>query len=50
MYSVIIEDDLKNELREKGLKRAKKFSWEKCARETLDVYREVHQTNKKKKI
>lgn len=26
------------ELREKGLKQAKKFSWEKCARETIRVY------------
>lgn len=32
---------LRMEMREKGLKRASMFSWERCARETLDVYRKV---------
>ena len=31
-------DRLRSELREKGFKRAKDFSWEKTARETLEVY------------
>lgn len=31
-------ESLRSELREKGLKRAKDFSWEKTARETLKVY------------
>jgi len=31
--------DLKNELIKKGYKRIKKFSWEKCAQETLDIYK-----------
>jgi len=31
---------LRGEMREKGFKRVKMFSWEKCARETLNVYRE----------
>ena len=43
MYSVLIDEDLRNKLREKGLKRAKIFSWEKCARETLEVYHQVCQ-------
>jgi glycosyltransferase involved in cell wall biosynthesis len=32
---------LRGELREKGFARVKEFSWEKCAAETLAVYREV---------
>ncbi len=32
---------LREEMIEKGLKRVKKFSWEKCARETLEVLRGV---------
>lgn len=37
MSKVLLEDRLRQELIEKGLQRAKQFSWEKCARETLDV-------------
>jgi glycosyltransferase involved in cell wall biosynthesis len=38
----VIEDKaLRESLIQKGLKRAKDFSWEKCARETLDVYKRV---------
>ncbi len=33
--------ELMRSLREKGLERAKDFSWQKNARETMDVYREV---------
>ena len=32
---------LRNELRDKGLERAKAFSWSKTARETVGVYREL---------
>ncbi len=32
---------LRKELIQKGLKRAKRFSWEKCAKETYEVYEEV---------
>jgi glycosyltransferase involved in cell wall biosynthesis len=32
---------LRQDLRNKGLERAKMFSWEKCARETLEVYKTV---------
>ena len=28
---------------EKGLRRAKQFTWEKCARETLQLFEEVVQ-------
>jgi glycosyltransferase involved in cell wall biosynthesis len=35
----ILEDKkLQNNLREKGIKQAKKFSWERCAQETIKVY------------
>ena len=38
----IIEDEnLHQELVKKGYEQAKKYSWEKCAEETLAVYREV---------
>jgi alpha-1,3-rhamnosyl/mannosyltransferase len=32
---------LREEMREKGLRQAAKFSWERTAQETLEVYREV---------
>lgn len=41
MYEVLTNNELKDDLIEKGLRRAKMFSWNKCAKETLEVYREV---------
>ncbi|MDD5199119.1 MAG: glycosyltransferase family 1 protein [Terrimicrobiaceae bacterium] len=38
---VLRERNLRNEKIQSGLSRAKVFSWEKCARETADVYRTV---------
>jgi len=35
------DKNLQNRLKEKGLEHVKKFSWEKCARETLEVYNEA---------
>ncbi len=35
------EDGLADELRRKGRERCREFSWERCARETMDVYRQV---------
>jgi glycosyltransferase involved in cell wall biosynthesis len=35
LLEILENDKLRNSLREKGLERAKKFSWEKCAQETL---------------
>jgi len=43
MNLVLSDENLQEEMREKGLNRAKMFSWEKCARETLKVYEEVYQ-------
>lgn len=37
MRSLVAEDNLRQELRQKGLERVKKFNFEKCARETLLV-------------
>jgi glycosyltransferase involved in cell wall biosynthesis len=39
---VLIEDELRKELIEKGMSRAKAFSWEKCARETLTVFESLN--------
>jgi glycosyltransferase involved in cell wall biosynthesis len=41
MIKVANSDSLRKELREKGLKQAKLFSWTNTARETLDVYRSL---------
>jgi len=38
---VVNDDHLRDELRAKGLAQASKFSWERAARETLDVYNRV---------
>lgn len=32
------DENLRNELKNKGLERVKNFSWRKCARETLDLF------------
>ncbi len=37
MNKVFSDDDLRNKMIEKGFKNVKRFSWEKCARETVDV-------------
>ena len=36
MEMVLSDDELKNALIKKGFEQAKKFSWQKCARESLD--------------
>jgi glycosyltransferase involved in cell wall biosynthesis len=38
---VLNDAALQHDLRHKGLERVKEFSWERCARETLAVYRRV---------
>ena len=43
MYKVLNDNKLRQNLKKKGLERAKLFSWEKCARETLKVYEELYQ-------
>jgi len=41
MREVLTNEDLRIKLSEKGYNRSLDFSWEKCAKETLEVYREV---------
>ncbi len=41
MYQLLTDTNLHTKLKEKGLQRAKLFSWEKTARETLAVYKEL---------
>jgi glycosyltransferase involved in cell wall biosynthesis len=37
MVKIIKDKDLRQELRIKGLAQSQKFSWRKCAEETLQV-------------
>ena len=41
LESVLHDENHRALLRSRGLRRAAEFSWEKCARQTLDVYDEV---------
>ena len=40
---VLADERLRAELRAKGVERARQFTWEKTARETLAVYRSVRE-------
>lgn len=41
MRDALRDPDLREGLRERGLRQAGRFSWDRTARETLDLYREV---------
>jgi glycosyltransferase involved in cell wall biosynthesis len=41
MHRVLSDPDLADDLRRRGLQRAQGFTWERTARETMEVYREV---------
>jgi glycosyltransferase involved in cell wall biosynthesis len=41
MERALTDEYLRAELRARGLERAERFTWERAARETLEVYREV---------
>jgi len=41
MHSALVDSDLNRRLRQDGIARASEFSWERCARETLDVLMKV---------
>jgi len=41
IYEVLASDRLRNNLIKKGLKRIKSFTWDKCAKKTFQVYKEV---------
>lgn len=40
MEMALSNNDLRERLKEKGLKRAKEFSWQRCAEKTLEILRE----------
>ena len=42
MYEVLTDEGLRANMIKKGLERTEMFSWEKCARETLEVYKKVY--------
>jgi len=41
MIDVLSSAELREDLAARGLDQARRFSWDRCARETLDVYREL---------
>lgn len=41
MMRVLTENELRDDLSSKGLKRARQFSWEKAAQKTLEIYHKV---------
>jgi glycosyltransferase involved in cell wall biosynthesis len=41
MMKLAKDENLRNDLRMKGREQLKKFNWEKCARETLAVYKNI---------
>lgn len=41
MRKVLLDENLRAELREKGLKHSRKFSWERMSEKTLEVYKEA---------
>ncbi|MBI4723072.1 MAG: glycosyltransferase family 4 protein [Candidatus Stahlbacteria bacterium] len=42
MKKILTDSELKQKLRKKGLERVKLFSWEKMAKETLALYKEIY--------
>mgnify|MGYP003467543376 CR=1 FL=1 len=45
--TVIEKESLRAEMKKKGLARAALFSWDRCARETIEVYRKVASSPKR---
>jgi glycosyltransferase involved in cell wall biosynthesis len=45
---VLEEPDLRSRLRARGLGRASEFSWERCARQTFDVFLEALRLSSRK--
>ncbi len=39
--NVVYSNDRINDLKEKGLKRSKLFTWNECAKKTLNIYKEI---------
>lgn len=47
LEAVLENTDLREHMRELGLRRSAMFSWEKCARETIEVYGKVVESGKR---
>jgi glycosyltransferase involved in cell wall biosynthesis len=45
IVQVITDDNLRSSLANKGIRRVARFSWERCAKETLQVYHAVLEEN-----
>lgn len=45
MLTVLEDSDLREQLIDKGLARAKMFSWERCAQETIEIYKKMIDSN-----
>ncbi len=43
MWRVLNDSALRTQMREKGLVQAGRFSWERAARETMEIYRQVYE-------
>lgn len=41
MLNLLSDEKLRNELTQKGIERAKQFSWSKCAQETVEIYQKI---------
>ena len=41
MLNLLSDGDLRDRLKQKGIERAKQFSWSKCARETVEIYKKM---------
>lgn len=41
ILKILSDEETKSNLRKKGIERSKFFSWEKCAKETLEVYKNL---------
>lgn len=50
VYKVCSDEDLRGLLVKKGLKRVQLFSWERTAKETLDVYEKVYKSFTRNKL
>jgi glycosyltransferase involved in cell wall biosynthesis len=42
MSRLLDDEPLRQELSRKGIERARAYTWERTARETLEVYQEAH--------
>ncbi len=45
VHEVLMNEGLREDMIKRGLERAKMFSWEKTAKETMKVYEEVYNSN-----